>query len=99
MKEKYIKNPEKIIAYNAAFRKGFQAGQKAERELRIYHVDCEECINKGKSQQKKEILNMINKARDEGNIEVGENKNNKTIYGFSAGLFLSELIKYLEGRE
>ena len=39
---------------------------------------------------KQNILNMINKARDEGNIE-GEK-------GFSAGLFLSELIKYLEGK-
>jgi len=67
-------------------------GNMSKRIYRYYfEEDFKEAIRLAETQTKKELLEMIEKERDEGNVEGG---------GFSAALCLSKVIKWLnEGEE
>lgn len=54
---------------------------------------------KGKEEEKNKILSMINKDRDNGNMENIMTNGKKFIEGFSPALCLSKIIKYCEKTE
>jgi len=59
-----IKNEGKFVAkrfIEECIKEGIEIGKKQEQELRIYHIDCPECIAKGKAQANSDEIEFLNK--------------------------------------